>query len=77
MRKVSANMRDTSYQTPVSGVIQADSLYTLEEFKKRLQVKDATLRAARRAGLQIRYLHGRAFIIGRDWIEYVCAAGAH
>lgn len=69
-------MSDTIYQTPASGMIQGDSLYTLEEFKKRLRVKDATIRAARRAGFRIRYLHGRAFIFGRDWIDYVCAADA-
>jgi hypothetical protein len=66
-------MADTSYQSSTSGMIQADALYTLEEFKKRLRVKDATIRTARRAGFRVKYLHGRAFVLGRDWIEYVCA----
>jgi hypothetical protein len=29
------------------------------------------LRAARRAGLRIRYAHGRAFVFGEDWATYL------
>lgn len=62
---------DDRVSNAVSGVIRADEIYTIDEFKRRLRIRDATLRAARRAGLSVRYVHGRAFVFGRDWIEYV------
>jgi hypothetical protein len=54
------------------GVVIPDELYTLDALKRRLGIRDATLRAARRAGLQVYYKHGRGFVYGRDWIKYVC-----
>ena len=56
-----------------AGIVRADELYTLEALKKRLGIKDSTLRAARRAGLRVHYKHGRGFVHGRDWIAYVCS----
>jgi hypothetical protein len=53
------------------GVINPEELYTLEAFKRRLGVRDATLRTARRAGLRVYYVHKHAYIYGRDWIDYV------
>jgi hypothetical protein len=53
------------------GVIRAGELYTLKSFKERLEISDATLRSARRAGLQVYYVHRHGYIIGSDWIEYV------
>lgn len=53
------------------GVINPEALYTLEAIKRRLGIRDATLRAARRAGLRVHYKHGRGFVYGRDWIDYV------
>lgn len=50
--------------------IHADAMYTLNEFK-RLGYSDSTLRAARRRGLVVRYLHKRGHIYGADWIAYV------
>jgi hypothetical protein len=54
-----------------NGVINPDELYTLRAFKRRLGVSDATLRSARRHGLQVRYLHKQGYVHGRDWIQYV------
>ncbi|TWT60840.1 hypothetical protein [Rubinisphaera italica] len=54
-----------------NGVINTEELYTLRTFKKRLDISDHTLRVARRAGLQVRYLHKQGYILGRDWIDYV------
>lgn len=54
-----------------TGVISPDELYTLNAFKKRLGIADATLRSARRAGLRVTYLHKQGYVYGRDWIEYV------
>ncbi len=56
------------------GVINPEQLYTLRAFKKRLGISDATLRAARRAGLKVSYLHKQGFIHGRDWIDYVLSS---
>ena len=57
------------------GVINPDALYTLEAIKRHLGIRDATLRAARRAGLQVHYKHGRGFVYGRDWIDCVRSTG--
>ena len=54
-----------------SGVINPDELYTLKAFTERLGIRASTLRAARRAGLQVYYVHKHAYVYGRDWIEYV------
>ena len=56
------------------GTVSADELYTLEALRRRLGIRDAALRAARRAGLPVYYKHGRGFVHGRDWINYVCSA---
>ena len=54
-----------------AGIIDPAQLYTITAFKKRLGIKDATLRAARRAGLHVHYKHKQAYILGEDWISYV------
>ena len=54
-----------------SGVVVPTELYTLEAIKKRLGIRDATLRAARRAGLPVHYRHGRGFVYGADLIDYI------
>ena len=54
-----------------TGVITPDELYTLKAFTQRLGIQASTLTSARRAGLQVYYVHKRAYIHGRDWIEYV------
>ncbi|MSR31274.1 MAG: hypothetical protein EXR99_07195 [Gemmataceae bacterium] len=59
------------------GVIRADELYTLSEFKRRLEFTNATLRSARRAGLRVYYAHKRGFVLGRDWIDYVIKSAGH
>lgn len=53
------------------GVINPDQLYTLKEFTRRLGIRAATLRSARRAGLRVLYVHKHGYVYGRDWIEYV------
>jgi hypothetical protein len=55
-----------------SGVVNPEELYTLDALKRRLGIRDAMLRAARRAGLRVYYKHGRGFVYGRDWIKYIC-----
>lgn len=46
----------------VVGVINPEELYTLDALKRRLGIRDATLRAARRSGLHVYYKHGRGFV---------------
>jgi hypothetical protein len=53
------------------GVISPEELYTLDAFKRRLGIRGATLRAARRAGLRVYYIHKQGYVYGRDWIDYV------
>lgn len=57
--------------TAAQGVINPDELYTLTAFTQRLGIRQATVRAARRAGLQVYYVHKHAYVYGRDWIDYV------
>ena len=59
-----------------SGVVNPDQLYTLDAFKRCIDIKDATLRAARRNGLRVSRVHGRAFVLGSDWIDYVLGQNA-
>lgn len=54
-----------------TGVINPDELYTLKAFTRRLGVQASTVRAARRAGLRVYYVHKHAYVYGRDWIDYV------
>jgi hypothetical protein len=54
-----------------AGVINPEELYTLKTFTHRLGIKASTLRSARRAGLQVYYVHKHGYIYGRDWIDYV------
>jgi hypothetical protein len=55
----------------LTGTINPDELYTFEAFKRRLGVREGTIRAARRAGLRVHYVHRMGYIYGRDWIDYV------
>lgn len=55
----------------ISGVINPEELYTLKAFTRRLGIREATLRSARRAGLRVYYVHKHGYIYGRDWIDYV------
>lgn len=57
-----------------TGVINPDELYTLSAFTRRLGIKQATVRAARRAGLKVYYVHKHAYIHGQDWINYVLSS---
>lgn len=57
-----------------TGVINPDELYTLKAFTRRLGVQASTVRAARRAGLRVYYVHKHAYVYGRDWIDYVLSS---
>jgi len=70
----SENRRDfdtNPHSSDEIGVIRADTLYTRDAFMARLGFKDAAWRSAYRQGLRVRYCHGRAFVYGGDFIEYI------
>jgi len=55
----------------VSGVILADAVYRLDEIQERLKLGQHALRMARRAGLRVRRIGRRGYVLGRDIIEFV------
>jgi hypothetical protein len=57
------------------GVINADALYTLPEIQQRLGLGVHAMRMARRAGLRVKYVGRKGFILGRDLIAHVEANG--
>lgn len=59
----------------IPGVIEAGAVYTLEELKRRSGCGSWALRQMRRAGLPVKYLGGRGFIRGEDFISHVASAG--
>jgi len=63
IREFEGGFRDTA--------IHADAVYGLADFQRRTSLGEGGLRSARRRGLQVRYCHSRAFIMGRDFLQYV------
>ena len=55
--------------------IDADRLYPLELFQQIAGLGRAAMRNARKSGLNIRYVSGRGWVLGRDWIDYVVEHG--
>ncbi|CAN5359956.1 hypothetical protein BH11PLA2_BH11PLA2_38460 [soil metagenome] len=61
-------------QSDAVGKITDTEMYTISALCRQLGFGAATLRAARRAGLKVHYIHRQGFIHGKDWIEYVVAS---
>ena len=55
--------------------IRPDCLYPLPEFKRRTGLGTHAMRTARRNGLLVRRVGGRAFILGKDFIEHLEETG--
>ncbi len=55
------------------GVIEPDAIYTKDEFLRRTGLKDESYLQAVRHGLRVTHKHKRAFVLGRDWIDYLRA----
>jgi len=53
------------------GVIRADECYSLAEFQLRTKLGRHALRSLRRAGLAVRTIGGRRFILGADFLQIV------
>lgn len=52
------------------GHIAADTLYTLAEIQSRLRLGQHAMRQARRAGLRVRRIGRRAYVLGRDVLTF-------
>ncbi len=57
------------------GRIEAHHLYTVAEFRRRLNWGDHAWRTARREGLPVRRIGKRAYVSGREAIEWIEFAG--
>lgn len=57
------------------GEIRPEVLYRLDEIKRRSGLGAWAFRQARRNGLNVLYLGGRAFVFGQDFIDYVRRVG--
>ena len=56
--------------------VASDCSYPLSGFTKLVGLKRHAMRAARKAANErgitlVRYKHGRAFVLGADWLEYL------
>jgi hypothetical protein len=55
--------------------IRPEEQYPLELFESMVGLGRAALREARRKGLKVEYVHGRAFVRGSDWLSYCDSEG--
>ena len=55
--------------------VRPDEVYPLELFERSQGLGRAALREARRKGLKVSYLHGRVFVRGVDWLDYLATEG--
>lgn len=53
--------------------IAADCSYEKSDFLRRVGLKAHAWRTAVRQGLRVVRCHGRAYVLGRDWIDYLAA----
>ena len=61
--------------TQVPGSIGASDLYTIGEFKRRLGLSSFAMWRGRRNGLRVYTLTRRRYVLGKDYIAHVEAAG--
>lgn len=53
------------------GEINPATLYRIESLKAAAGVGEWAIRQMRRNGLKIRYIAGKAFVLGSDFIDYI------
>ena len=58
-------------RSPDLGPIEPHTLYPLAEFQLRTGWGRHAVRQARATGLKVHYAANRAYVLGRDFIEYV------
>lgn len=64
----------TTPRPDAPGLVTADALYTLAEIQDRLKLGQHAMRQARRAGLRVRRIGRRAYVLGRDLMAFVESA---
>jgi hypothetical protein len=64
----------TTPRPDAPGLITSDALYTLSEVQERLKLGQHALRMARRAGLRVRRIGRRGYVLGRDVMAFVESA---
>jgi hypothetical protein len=57
------------------GVVDPDRLYTLEAFKEITSLGKVAMQRARQAGLKVRYVGNKAYVLGADFIKFVEEVG--
>lgn len=55
--------------------VRPEVMYSKEQWSQATGLGEDALRVARRNGLPLLYCHRKAFVYGKDWIEYVRSAG--
>ncbi len=60
-----------SKSTEAPGVIASGEAYLLQEFARRTKLGTWAIRQARRAGLRVRTVGSRRFVLGSDWLAYL------
>jgi hypothetical protein len=64
-------MSSALLQRPGVGPIEAGTLYPLPDLQARSGLGSAAFREMRRSGLRVKYVAGRAYILGSWFINFV------
>jgi hypothetical protein len=51
--------------------VLADAVFPKELFKLLADIGESAFQAARKNGLRVINVHGRAYVLGKDWISYL------
>ena len=54
-------------------MIEPQVLYSLNEAMARTGLGKSAFRQARRSGMPVRYVSRRAYVLGRDLIDFICS----
>jgi hypothetical protein len=57
--------------------IERGQIYRLDHFKEASGLGFHAMRTARAQGLRVRYLGGKAFVLGDDFLDYVLSLDEH
>lgn len=68
---MSPTKTDSTDSAAVPGVLSASEVYTLPELQRRLRLGRHAVRAMRRRGLKVHRVANRAYVTGRDFLDFV------
>ena len=57
------------------GFVDPERMYKVEILCEILRIKESTINAAVRKGLEVITIHKARYVMGKEWIRYVCAKG--